>query len=159
MNKHKYKKIYLLLFIILIEYFLVFQDYSRIFRFFLAMWLISATMYFFREDSVKIELNPVKMKVYKSDGENTTEVIIKDMNEDGYRPATLAETLIWLRNKSKQRLESGSLVALGSSKIEKKIRKVPVIDADKSGDIYYRFDLSEDEWEANYRFLGVFQSK
>jgi hypothetical protein len=132
--------------------------FSTVIRFFLVLWLAAVTMHFFKETPTEIELNPTNMKIYTSDGERTTEIIIKTMEEDGYRPATLAEALIWLRAES-EKISGKTLVALGDSRVVDKIRSAPVIDMHKGGDPHFTFDLRENEWEASYCFLGVRQSK
>jgi hypothetical protein len=154
MSNIKYDKVGIFLIIAVLGYLLVVWNFSVVIRFFLVIWFGAATMHFFKEKPAEVELDPTKMKMYTFDGESTTEMIIEAMKEGGYRPATLAEALIWLGAESKK-ITDLKLVALGSPRVVDKIRSEPVIDTRKGNAPYFTFDLGTNEWEVSYCFLGV----
>lgn len=156
MNNVKINKLGFLLIILLLGYFLVFWYFSVVVRFFLAMWLISVTEHFFRKVPIEIELNPENMKTFTLDEESTTEAVISNMRNDGFRPATLAEVLIWVRAKP-EKMYGKKLVALGSSRVVDKICSVPAVDMYENNSPYFKFDPAGSEWEKDYYFLGVCQ--
>lgn len=151
------KRFFLFIIILILSIILVFQDQNTFIRFLLVTWLIGSTMHFFREKEkvIKKDFDSSKMKLYHSGDSKTTEDIISDMKNDGYRPAELDETLVWLKNHPNKFQGFESLVALGSFQVIDKMGRVPIVDIYEDKNPYLGYNSQGEEWDKNYYFIGV----
>lgn len=151
------KKFFLFIIILILSIILVFKDQNTFIRFLLVIWLIGSTMHFFREKEKVIEkdFDSSKMKLYYSGDSKTTEDIISDMKNDGYRPAELDETLVWLKDHPSKFQGFESLVALGSFQVIDKMGRVPIINIYEDKNPYLGYNSQGEEWDKNYYFIGV----